>query len=140
MARSVANAMVVRNISATIRRFLTLGNKAMEYNTNNDPRGEYKLIYLLQFVNQLFEVLEYLIIAVAIMSWLVAFGVVNMRNSLVRSIWDAACAITDPMLRPIRRILPSMGGLDLSPLVLILILQFCQNVILPNIRGILLSS
>ena len=132
--------MVVRNIGATIRRFLTVGNKAMENNTNNDSRGEYKLIYLLQFVNQLFEVLEYLIIAVAIMSWLVVFGVVNMRNPLVRSIWDAACAITDPMLRPIRRILPSMGGMDLSPLVMLFILQFCQNVILPNIRGFLLSS
>jgi YggT family protein len=132
--------MVVGNIGATVRRFLTLGDKAMENNTNNDPLGEYKLIYLLQFVNQLFEVLEYLIIAVAIMSWLVASDVVNIRNPLVRSIWDAACAITDPMLRPIRRLLPSMGGLDLSPLVLILILQFCQSVILPNIAGFLFSS
>ena len=92
--------MVAGNIGASVRRFLTLGNKALEEGANNDPRGEYKVIYLLQFVNQLFGALEYLIIAVAIMSWLVAFGVVNMRNPLVRSIWDAACAITDPMLRP----------------------------------------
>ena len=66
----------------------------------------------------------YVIIVVAIMSWLIAFNVINIYNNVVRSIWDALNAITEPVLRPIRRILPNFNGLDLSPLVLLLIIFF----------------
>jgi YggT family protein len=81
------------------------------------------LYYLLEFF-------IWLLIAQAIMSWLLAFNVVNYRNQVVRTIWEFLARITEPLLRPIRRILPSFGGIDLSPLVLILIIYFVQRAFL----------
>jgi YggT family protein len=81
------------------------------------------LYYLLEFF-------IWLLIAQAIMSWLLAFNVVNYRNQVVRTIWEFLARITEPLLRPIRRFLPSFGGIDLSPLVLILIIYFVQRAFL----------
>lgn len=60
------------------------------------------------------------IIGVAILSWLVAFNVINLHNDVVRSIWNALNGLTEPVLRPIRRALPNMGTLDISPIVVML--------------------
>ena len=68
-------------------------------------------------------------IASAILSWLIAFNVVNTRNQFVSAVAEFLYRITEPVLAPIRRVLPSMGGLDLSPIVLILIIMFIQRVI-----------
>ena len=75
------------------------------------------------------QLYTYIIIVVAIMSWLIAFNVINVYNSVVRSIWDALNALTEPALRPIRNMLPSFSGLDLSPLVLLLLIFLLQDVI-----------
>ncbi|MEY3552494.1 MAG: hypothetical protein RL735_842 [Pseudomonadota bacterium] len=81
----------------------------------------------------------WILIASAILSWLLAFDVINIRNRLVRSIWDALLALTEPVLMPIRRRLPFMGGMDLSPIVVIFAIYFIQLVIglyiLPAVRG-----
>ena len=71
----------------------------------------------------------YLLIASAILSWLVAFNVVNERNPIVAQIGDFLYRITEPALRPIRRILPNLGGIDISPIILILGLFFLRNLI-----------
>jgi YggT family protein len=71
----------------------------------------------------------WLIIAAAILSWLVAFNVVNARNDVVRAIWDFLYRVTEPALRPIRRILPNLGGIDVSPIILLLGIFFLQRVI-----------
>lgn len=71
----------------------------------------------------------WILIAAAVMSWLVAFGVVNMRNDVVRTIWNALYQVTEPVLRPLRNILPNLGGIDISPIVLLLIIFFIQRVI-----------
>jgi YggT family protein len=63
----------------------------------------------------------------AVLSWLVAFNVVNMHNSFVRSVVTGLDRFFNPMLRPIRRILPDMGGIDLSPMVLILLIMLVQR-------------
>ena len=63
------------------------------------------------------------IIVNAILSWLIAFDVINVRNQTVYRIVRALDAVTDPMLRPIRRFLPNLGGIDISPIILILLLQ-----------------
>ena len=81
------------------------------------------LYYLLQFF-------IFLLIAQAIMSWLLAFNVMNYRNQAVRMIWEFLSRITEPLLRPLRRILPSFGGIDLSPLILILVIYFIQRAFL----------
>jgi YggT family protein len=73
----------------------------------------------------------YIVIASAVMSWLIAFNVVNPYNQFVRSIWQGLNALTEPVLRPIRRLMPDLGGIDISPLVLIIICWFVQGVVLP---------
>jgi YggT family protein len=72
----------------------------------------------------------YVLIASAVMSWLIAFNVVNSYNSTVRAIWDFLYRITEPGLRPIRSILPNLGGIDISPVILILLLLFVRDVVL----------
>jgi YggT family protein len=65
----------------------------------------------------------------AVLSWLIAFQIVSRRNAFVNQIWDMSQRLTDPLLRPIRRIVPPVGGLDLSPIVLILGLLFLQRML-----------
>jgi YggT family protein len=69
----------------------------------------------------------YVIIAAVIASWLVGFGIINSYNPIARSILRALHALTEPVFGPVRRILPAMGGLDLSPLVVLLLLSFVRN-------------
>ena len=69
----------------------------------------------------------YVLIASAVMSWLVAFGVVNMRNEIVRQIWNFLYQVTEPALRPIRRIIPNLGGVDISPILLLLVIFLIQG-------------
>jgi YggT family protein len=72
----------------------------------------------------------WLLIAAAILSWLVAFNVVNARNQFVAMVGDFLFRITEPVLRPIRNMLPSLGGIDVSPVVLILIIILIKDVII----------
>jgi YggT family protein len=65
----------------------------------------------------------------AVLSWLIAFEIVSRRNAFVNQLWSATQRITDPLLRPIRRIIPAIGGLDLSPIVLILGLLFLERLL-----------
>jgi len=71
----------------------------------------------------------WILIAAAVLSWLIAFNVVNTRNPVVASIGDFLYRITEPALRPIRSILPNLGGIDISPVILILGLLFLRNLI-----------
>jgi YggT family protein len=91
------------------------------------------MLELLQFISYLITLYTYVVIAVVIVSWLMAFGVINAYNPMVRSIWQGLNAVTEPLLRPIRNTLPNMGGLDISPVILLLLCYFIQTVILPNI-------
>ena len=79
----------------------------------------------------------WIVIAMAIFSWLVAFNVVNTRNHVVAMIGDFLYRITEPALRPIRSMLPNLGGIDISPVILFLIIVFIRYVIalyiLPNV-------
>jgi YggT family protein len=68
----------------------------------------------------------WIIIASAIFSWLYAFNVVNARNQFVASIGNALYRLTEPALRPIRRLMPDLGGIDISPIVLLLLLYFLE--------------
>jgi YggT family protein len=71
----------------------------------------------------------YLVIAWVILSWLIAFSVVNTRNPLVAAIGDFLYRITEPVLRPIRQRLPNFGGIDISPIVLFLIIILIKHII-----------
>jgi len=84
---------------------------------------------VLDIVLIVLDLYVWLLIASAILSWLIAFNVVNTRNQFVAAIAEFLFRITEPVLGPIRRSLPSLGGLDISPIVLILIIMFLQRVI-----------
>jgi YggT family protein len=93
---------------------------------------QYAVINLLLTIIDLYW---WVVIAMAIMSWLIAFDVVNSRSRAVYSIWNALNAITEPVLRPIRNILPSFGGLDISPVILLLFLSFLRDLITRSAMG-----
>jgi YggT family protein len=76
------------------------------------------------------NIYTWVIIASAIFSWLYAFGVVNTRNQFVSTIGRMLYQLTEPALRPIRRFLPSFGGLDLSPIVLLLLIFLVERIII----------
>jgi YggT family protein len=90
------------------------------------------MLELLSFISYLITLYTYIIIAGVVMSWLIAFGVINGHNPMVRSIWQGLNAVTEPLLGPIRRMLPNMGGIDISPIILLLACTFLQTVV-PNI-------
>ena len=71
----------------------------------------------------------WVIIIAAIMSWLVAFNVINRYNEIVRSIWNLVTALTEPLLQPIRGALPNFGGIDISPIILLLAIYFLELLI-----------
>lgn len=92
---------------------------------------------LLDVILLALQLYVWLLIASAILSWLIAFNVVNTRNGVVAAIWDFLYRITEPLLRPIRNFLPYMGGIDISPLILLLIIFLIERVIVlyvyPNV-------
>ena len=71
----------------------------------------------------------YVIIAQVIVSWLIGFNVVNLSNQFVRAIAETLYRLTEPVYRPIRNVLPSLGAIDISPLVAVLLLMFFQNLL-----------
>ena len=87
------------------------------------------LLPALRVLSIAIDIYIYLLIAMAILTWLVAFDVLNPRSQVVRTIGTFLWKITEPALRPIRRILPNLGGIDISPVLLILLLIFIQDMI-----------
>jgi YggT family protein len=84
---------------------------------------------LLELFYSILNFYIWILIVSAVLSWLIAFEIVNPHNKIVRVIGDLTYRLTEPALRPIRRVLPSIGGLDLSPLALIFIIYFLQSFI-----------
>jgi YggT family protein len=84
---------------------------------------------LFWLLTTIIKIYIWVLIAGAILSWLIAFNVVNTRNRFVYMVGDFLHRVTEPVLRPIRRVLPNLGGIDLSPLVLILLLLFLEQVL-----------
>ncbi len=80
-------------------------------------------------VDNLITIYIWILIASAVLSWLIAFGVVNTYNRFVASLSELLYRLTEPVLRPIRNILPNLGGIDISPIILLLIIFFIQRVI-----------
>ena len=78
------------------------------------------------------EILRYIIIVWAIMSWLISFNVINLHNPVVRTIWDVLNAITAPVMRPIQKIVPTLGSVDVSPIIAFLRIRFVEVLIVDN--------
>ncbi|GBE42289.1 YGGT family protein [bacterium BMS3Bbin10] len=88
------------------------------------------MIPLIQFVVMVVELYIWVIIASAVLSWLIAFNVLNTQNRFVYTLGDMLNRLTEPALRPLRQIVPDLGGIDISPVILILGLIFIKNVVL----------
>lgn len=95
------------------------------------------LAFISQVVGYVVQLYIYIIVASALLSLLMAFNVINPYNPFVRSLYQGLYAVTEPALRPIRRRMPDTGGIDFSPLVLIVLLiifvWFVQGVLIPNL-------
>ncbi len=95
--------------------------------------------FLFVILHFFIQAVIWVIIANAIISWLIAFDVVNMRNHIVRSIVTFLDAVTRPILRPLRRIIPPLGGIDISPLILIVVLSAADQILLPALFNWLIT-
>ena len=87
------------------------------------------MLSLLRLIDTVIDIYTWIVIASAIMSWLVAFGVINVRNQFIRVVVDLLYRLTEPLLRPIRRFLPNLGGVDISPIILLLGLYFLESLL-----------
>jgi YggT family protein len=88
------------------------------------------MVPLIRFIILVIDLYIWIVIAGAILSWLIAFNVVNTHNRFVYQVADLLYRLTEPALRPIRNILPNLGGIDISPVILILFLLFIRDVVL----------
>jgi len=92
---------------------------------------------ILYIILVVLDIYIWLLIAAAVLSWLIAFNVINTRNQFVAMVGDFLYRVTEPVLRPIRNMLPSLGGIDISPVVLILIIILIKDIIVryiyPNV-------
>jgi YggT family protein len=91
------------------------------------------MILLLRFIAELLSLYLFLLFVAAVLSWLVVFNIVNTRHPAVSIIGDILYRITEPFLKPIRRYVPNVGGLDLSFLVLFVLVWFLRDVVIGNL-------
>ncbi|MFM2042162.1 MAG: hypothetical protein RLY86_738 [Pseudomonadota bacterium] len=82
---------------------------------------------LFQLLYVVLDVFVWVLIISAILSWLIAFNVLNTRNQFVYTVSDMLYRLTEPVLRPVRRLLPNLGGIDISPIIVILLIFFLQS-------------
>jgi YggT family protein len=102
------------------------------------------LLYLLSALNQIvyivLEAVWWIIIIQAILSWLIAFNVINTSSDLVRTVIVALDRMTEPLYRPIRRFMPDLGALDLTPMVVLLLVIILQGPVRQNLFGALMQA
>jgi YggT family protein len=91
---------------------------------------------IIYIVHPLLNLLWIVVLVSVILSWLISFNVVNVHNQFVAMIWRVTSAVTEPLLSPIRRVLPPLGGLDFSPIVLLLLIGFVQGYVLQELMRI----
>ena len=94
---------------------------------------------LISLISSIITIYTWVVILHVVLSWLVVFNVVNTRNRFIFTVGDILYKLTEPVLGPIRRILPNLGGIDISPLVLLLLLIFVQNLLLDDLAPALLG-
>ena len=88
---------------------------------------------LIWLIDTVVSVYVWILIAQVVMSWLVSFNIVNSRQPFVRQVGMVLWRLTEPLLGPIRRLLPNMGGIDISPIILILVLHFMRILIINDV-------
>jgi len=95
---------------------------------------------LFDLIRALLGLIQIVLIVYVVISWLYAFDIVGRRNALVNALWQFTARVSDPMLRPLRRIIPPIAGVDLSVLVLLLIIWLLQTEVTYWLEGMLLGT
>jgi YggT family protein len=95
---------------------------------------------LFDVIRAILGLIQVVLIVYVVISWLFAFDIIGRRNAFVNALWEFTSRVTDPMLRPLRRIIPPIAGVDLSVLVLLLILWVLQDQVSYWIEGMLLGN
>ncbi len=96
--------------------------------------------FLLFVIDGLLQLLVIAIIIAAVMSWLVAFDVINLRNRFVYNVSRVLDAVTRPILRPVQKIIPAIGGVDISPIIVLLVIQGARLYLLPLIFAPIIAA
>ncbi|MEO0915671.1 MAG: YggT family protein [Pseudomonadota bacterium] len=91
------------------------------------------MVTIFKIILLLLDVAFFILLIHVIMSWLLTFNVLNLRQPVVASIWDGLSRLLEPVYRPIRRMLPNTGGLDLAPLVVFLIIIILRDIVVPDL-------
>jgi YggT family protein len=105
------------------------------YNRTTDSRAKGDLMLdpvigsILYVFNTIIDLYEFVIILAVVSSWLIVFGVLSMRNQIARSLVNFLDALTDPVFRRVRRLIPSIGGIDLSPIIVFIILEVIRRLV-----------
>ena len=94
-------------------------------------------MFLFELINTLITVYVWILIARVVLSWLIGFNVVNQFNPAIRAIDNFTRTLTEPLLKPIRRVMPDLGGIDISPIVLLLAIEFLRILIFRSLTGTL---
>lgn len=97
------------------------------------------IIFVFFILRSLLALLWWAIIISAVLSWLFAFDVINRRNQFVYNVATFLDRVTDPILRPFRRLIPPLGGVDISPIIVLLILTGVKDILLPALQNTLLG-
>ena len=92
------------------------------------------MIALIDLLILVLELYKWVLIIGVVLSWLIAFNVINTHNRFVYTVADTINRLTEPVLRPIRNLLPNMGGLDISPLIVLLAIFFFQSLLANDVR------
>ncbi len=91
-------------------------------------------------IDTVLQIIQFIVIASVIMSWLIMFDVINLRNEFVRAIYNALTGLTEPMLRPIRSIVPAVANLDLSPLILLIGVSFLRILVTRDLAPLIIGA
>ena len=97
------------------------------------------MLTVLQIVQVLLNVVWWIVAAQVILSLLIGFNVVNTYNDFVSSLWKALTAVTEPLYRPIRRIMPDTGSIDFSPAIVLILLSIVTNILIPSLAQNLIA-
>ncbi|MDX5331489.1 MAG: YggT family protein [Pseudomonadota bacterium] len=95
--------------------------------------------FVFYILSALIGLLIWAIIINAILSWLVAFDVINLRNRFVYNVANFLDRVTAPLMRPVQRFIPTLGGVDISPILVILVLMGTRDILLPALQGAILG-
>jgi YggT family protein len=95
---------------------------------------------LFELIRAILGLIQIVLIVYVVISWLYAFDIIDRRNQFVRTVWEFCSRLTDPLLRPLRRLIPPIAGVDLSVLILLLVIWLLQNEVTYWIEGMLLGT